>query len=148
MTARSARLARHGRRGRSRAAFAAIGVVVAASLIGASYLGARWLQSHGHQISTDAPPLNGTYAWRFSAGSLVAVAGAIVAVAWAPDVARRAPFRRLLLASAGVALVWAALLAFADGSRGFTGPPSSVGDCSQAVPPLASAGPFLPGVGA
>jgi hypothetical protein len=139
-----ARLARR-RPEHRRAAFAAIGVVAAASLIGVSYLGARWLQSHGHQISTDAPPLNGTYAWRFSAESLVAVAGAVVGVVWAPEVARRAPFRRLLPASFGIALVWAALLAFADGSRGFTGPPGSVVDYSQTVPHIASAGSFLHG---
>lgn len=136
------RFVRHVRR---RVGSAAIGVAAASSLVAVSFAGARWLQSRGRHLWTDAPPLTGRYAWRFSVDSLPAVAGATAGVAWAPELSRRLPFRRLLWASFGIALAWAALLAFADGARGFTGPPGAVVDYSRTVPHIVSPGSFLHG---
>jgi hypothetical protein len=130
---------------RRRSGPAAIGVLAAAALIGVSYVRARWLQARGRFTWTDAPPLNGHYGWRFSTESLGAIGAAAAGVTLAPTAARRLPWRRLLWVSFAAALVWAAALAFADGGRGFTGPPGTVVDYARTVPHIVSAGSFLHG---
>jgi hypothetical protein len=114
-------------------------------LIGACAAGATWLQSRGRDLWTHAPPLNGTYEWRFSARSLVPIGVGVAGIARTPEASRRLAWRTLLWASFGAALVWATALAFADGARGFTGPPAQVVDYSHTAVQITSVSAFLHG---
>ena len=120
-------------------------MVVGGGLIVATYGVARWLQARGRQLWTNAPPLNGSYEWRFSVNSLAAIWAAAAGVWWAPRLARELRWRRLVWGSFAAASVWAVALAFADGRRGFIGPPAQVVDYSHTVVKIASASAFLRG---
>lgn len=124
---------------------AVVGLVLGGGLIAVTYWVARRLQARGRQLWTNAPPLNGSYKWRFSANSLVAIAVAAAGAWWAPRLARDLRWRRLLWVSFAAALTWAVALAFADGRRGFLGPPAQVVDYSHTVAEMTSASAFLRG---
>lgn len=122
-----------------------VGIAAGVALIGWSYATARWLQHRGRRLWTDAPPLNGSFGWRFSPESLVAVGAGAAGVLLGSRLSERARWRRLVGASFVVALGWACALAFADGVRGFTGPPSQIVDYSHTVAQVGSTLDFLRG---
>jgi hypothetical protein len=124
---------------------AALGAAATAALIGVSYAEVEWLRSGGRNLWTNAPPLTGAYEWRFSAATLPAIGVGVAGIAAAPDVARDMPWRRLLLASAGAALVWATALALVDGRSGFLSSTSQIVDYRRTVPQIVSVGAFLHG---
>ena len=124
---------------------AALGLVLGGTLIAVTYGVARWLQARGHQLWTNAPPLNGSYEWRLSANSVVAIGAAAAGWWWAPRFVHDVRWRRLMWGSFAAALVWAAALAFADGRRGFIGPPAQIVDYSHTAAKIVSASAFLRG---
>jgi hypothetical protein len=120
-------------------------VAIGVALIGWAYATARWLQHRGRHLWTDAPPLNGSFGWRFSPGSLVAVGAGACGVWLGPRLSDGVRWRRLVAASFVVALGWACALALSDGVRGFTGPPSQIVDYSHTVAQVGSTLAFLRG---
>jgi methylthioxylose transferase len=123
----------------------AVGIGAGVALVGWSYATARWLQHRGRHLWTDAPPLNGSFSWRFAPESLVAVGAGAGGVWLGPRLSDGLPWRRLVGASFLVALGWACALAFADGVHGFTGPPSQIVDYSHTVAQVGSTLAFLRG---
>jgi hypothetical protein len=96
----------------------AVALVLAAGLVVASALWARHLNVH----LGDAAPLFGHLRPRYSMLTLPALGLAVAALCAAPVLARRLPWRRLLLATWVMGLAWALALAGADGAAGITGP--------------------------
>ena len=124
---------------------ASIGLAIGVALIGWSYATARWLQHRGRQLWTNAPPLNGSFGWKFSPGSLVAVGAGAGGVWLGPKLSDELRWRRLVVTSFVIALGWACALAMSDGIRGFTGPPSQIVDYSHTVAQVGSTLVFLRG---
>lgn len=128
------------RSGRSRRSLA---VVVWAVLILVVHLWGRWLQARGHRLFVNLPPLVGhldpRLAWQ-GAGALVL---APLAVAWAPRLAERLPWRRLLWVALAAAAAWALALALTEGVGGVLRSPSSPRDYLHDVPLIGSPLGFL-----
>lgn len=80
------------------------------------------LNDAGVELRLDAPPLYGEWETRLDLGVLWASAVALVVVATAPLVARRAPWSVLLALVAGTALAFDVALALIDGTEELTAP--------------------------
>lgn len=81
-------------------------------------------------------PLHGYPQAKVGIGTLPAVALALAALRWADPLARRLPWRRLLLAAYAAGLVWLLALALVDGAAGISrvlGNPSEYLETARAV---------------
>jgi hypothetical protein len=81
-----------------------------------------WGRPHAVAYHVGAAPLAGAIDPRASLAVLPAVAVAVAALAMGPSLAERLTWRRLLAVTFTAALVWAVVLAAADGSSALTAP--------------------------
>jgi len=97
----------------------------------------------GHRLQVGYPPLVGDFDPRFAVAALPALALGVASVAFAPGLAGRLPWRRLLVATALAAAGWAVALAVVDGPEGLTSPLLLRGEYLHDVPRVESPGTFL-----
>lgn len=109
MTKTAVRAPAEGQRADLVAAGCAGLLVAVAAVVGA------WLLDHGVPLHVDAPPLGAQWLPHTGAGTIPAVALALLVMLRGPELAARLPWRRLLVGSAAVALAWTMLLALIDG---------------------------------
>lgn len=96
-----------------------------AVLIAGALVWGRWLMAQGYRMKVAAPPLTGHYDPLFTPLAAPALALAAVAVARGRDLARRLPWRRMLVAAGIAAAAWAMALAVMEGVRGIPDPARS-----------------------
>jgi hypothetical protein len=112
-------------------------VVVAGHVLGAA------LYARDPLVHIGAPPLVGSFDLRLSTRVLPVLALAAAAVAWAPALAARMPWRGLLAASWAAAAGWAIALATTDGWGALAAPLTSRFELLTAVPLVDSPDRFL-----
>lgn len=112
-------------------------------LIVAVHVWGRWLQTRGHRLFVNLPPLVGHADPRLAWQGLGALVLAPAAVAWGPSLAGRLPWRRLLWVAFAAAAVWALALALTEGVGGLLRSPSSPRDYLHDVPLIGSPWEFL-----
>lgn len=96
----------------------ALAVALIAAAVGVGY----WLNRHGARVWADPAPLYGMWLPHVGPGTPMAVAVAVLVVAYGPALAARLPWRPLLALGYLVAVAWTLSLAMIDGwSRGLTG---------------------------
>lgn len=128
----------------TRAALGAPAAVAAwALLVLAGHLLGQRLLDADYRVHIGAPPLVGGFDARLTARLLGAVAFAGAALAWAPVLAARLSWRRLLLLAWLAAGAWAVLLALGDGAGGLSAPLTSRYEYLAAVARVGSPLPFL-----
>jgi len=121
-------------------------VIVAAwvSLVGSVHAWGRWLLDSGHDLKLLAPPLFGHIALRAGPGLLLAAAWGATSIFLLPGLARRAPWRFLIVAVPACAIGWAIALALNPvGAEALTSPLLGARDYLAAVPAVGSPIAFL-----
>lgn len=120
-----------------------VAVVAWVILVIAVFLWGRWLQARGHRLYLNLPPLVGHLDVRLAWQGALAIAMAPVAVLFAPRLAERLSWRRLLWAAFAAAAVWALALALTEGVGGLLRSPSSPRDYLHDVSLIDPVGGFL-----
>jgi hypothetical protein len=105
----------------------------------------RLLPSSARGLHVNAAPLVGRVDWRPNERVLLAVVVAAAIVLAGPVLARRLPWRRVLLVSAVGAFAWPVALAVLDGGHALLRPVLSADDYLAAVARVDSPGAFLAG---
>jgi hypothetical protein len=113
------------------------GLIVAGHLIGAA------LVAGDPRIHVSAPPLVGGFDVRLGPRALPVLVLAAGAVAWAPTVARRLPWRALLAVCLAAAIAWPVLLASTDGLSHLPAPLESRYEYLADVPRVGDPAVFL-----
>lgn len=121
---------------------AAVLVVWAVLIVVAWYVGER-IEASGRRILLDSAPLTGHEEWRVTWRALGAATLLVTGVAFGPALARRLPWRLLLLASVLAAAVWALALALVEGWGGVTDPLLTPTQYLHDVDAVGSVGEFL-----
>ena len=101
-------------------------------LVVATVVWGRHLLRTGVRLGIAAPPLAGRFGWRVSPEALVPVGFGLAVVAFAPWIADRLAWRRLLAVGALISVLWAVALSRIDGSRALAAPFRN-GDYAQAA---------------
>ncbi|MGH8986369.1 MAG: hypothetical protein ACRDY6_21200 [Acidimicrobiia bacterium] len=127
----------------SRALAVVLPVAVWGLLVAVGHTMVRLLPVSARGIHIDAAPLVGRVDWRPNARVLLAATVAVAIAAAGPGHAMRVPWRRLLLASAVAAFVWALALAALDGGHALLRPVLSSDDYLAAVAQVGSPAAFL-----
>jgi len=109
-------------------------------------IAAAWgvvLLAHGAHMRMWALPLAGNFRPRVGPRALPAIGFGVLVVVCAGSVARRVPWRSLLIVSFAAAAAWAVLLAFADGPHGLIRSILAPADVSNDLPAVHSVSTFL-----
>ncbi|MEO7836135.1 MAG: hypothetical protein ABIS21_00660 [Acidimicrobiales bacterium] len=129
---------RYGRYSRRAVAAWAVGAWVAVLAVALVWGATVRSDDRAH---VNAAPFVGTWlpAWGWRAVPAIGMAAA--AVAWAPGLAARLPWRRLMAAAVLAGAGWAVALAYVDGPGALTAPLTTRYEYLNDVPRVASAGP-------
>ncbi len=141
ITAEAPRPALRAERSRLEATRAGLGLWIAL-VAGCAAWGAGLILS-GHHLVMSAPPLLGYVDPLLGPRLLIPIAVAVVSVRFAPTLAMRLGWRRLLAASMGGIVVWAAALALVEGTDGISAPLASPHEYLTVVGQISSPGDFL-----
>ncbi len=120
---------------------AALGLWIAL-VAGCAAWGAGLILS-GHHLVMNAPPLLGYVDPLLSPRLLIPIAVAVASVRFAPALAMRLGWLRLLAASMGGIVVWATALALVEGTAGISAPLTSPHEYLAVVGQISSPGDFL-----
>ena len=143
LSAEALRAARARSWGRSWVSRRSVAITIAAGVVAAGHVWGRWLQTHGHHLYVNLPPLAGHLEPRFALAGILAPPLAIGAVVLGPGLAARLAWRRLLLVCFLTAIAWAASLALTEGVGGIVRSPASPRDYLHDAPQIESAFTFL-----